>query len=202
MRSLLCNESEELEEELDVGVEVGIDEEKNAKKFKVEVVDAPMYGMIFKDENVVIAYYKRCAKQVRVGIRMKKNFSILVVEVGGFENLEFTEKDYSNFIDKARHLRLGKGGVMALLDYFDRMHDMDNHFYASMDFDDEERLRNVLWANARSRASYLYFGDVVTFDTTYLTNRYEMSFAPFVGIHHHGQCILLDARLISSEDTQ
>ncbi|KAG6631972.1 hypothetical protein CIPAW_13G125900 [Carya illinoinensis] len=56
--------------------------------------------------------------------------------------------------------------------------------------------------DARSRAAYKYFGDVVTFDTTYLTNRYGMSFAPFVGVNHHGQSILLGARLISSEDTE
>jgi hypothetical protein len=29
--------------------------------------------------------------------------------------------------------------------------------------------------------------------TTYLTNRYDMPFAPFVGVNHHGQSILLGA---------
>ncbi|XP_062145444.1 protein FAR1-RELATED SEQUENCE 8-like [Alnus glutinosa] len=62
-------------------------------------------------------------------------------------------------------------------------------------------LRNVFWADARSRAAYDYFGDVITFDTTYLTNSYDMPFAPFVGVNHHGQSILLGAGLISSEDT-
>ena len=42
----------------------------------------------------------------------------------------------------------------------------------------------------------------MTFDTTYLTNRYDMSFAPFVGVNHHGQSILLGCGLISNEDTQ
>ncbi|XP_042974898.1 protein FAR-RED IMPAIRED RESPONSE 1-like [Carya illinoinensis] len=71
-----------------------------------------------------------------------------------------------------------------------------------MDMDDDGRLRNVFWADARSRATYKYFGNVVTFDTTYLTNRYGMPFAPFVGVNHHGQSILLGAGLISSEDTE
>jgi transposase-like protein len=43
---------------------------------------------------------------------------------------------------------------------------------------------------------------VVTFDTTYLTNRYEILFAHFVGVNHHGQSILFGAALISSEDTK
>ncbi|KAG2727384.1 hypothetical protein I3760_01G155000 [Carya illinoinensis] len=75
-------------------------------------------------------------------------------------------------------------------------------FFALMDLDDDGRLKNVFWADPRSRAAYQYFGDVVTFDTTYLTNRYGMPFAPFVGVNHHGQSILLGAGLISSEDTE
>ncbi|XP_042944603.1 protein FAR1-RELATED SEQUENCE 5-like [Carya illinoinensis] len=71
-----------------------------------------------------------------------------------------------------------------------------------MDLDDEGRLRNVFWADPRSRAAYKYFDDVVTFDTTYLTNRYGMPFAPFIGVNHHGQSILLGAGLISNEDTE
>ncbi|KAH9721372.1 protein FAR1-RELATED SEQUENCE [Citrus sinensis] len=56
--------------------------------------------------------------------------------------------------------------------------------------------------DSRSRAAYKYFGDVITFDTTYLTNKYDMPFAPFVGVNHHGQSILLGCRLISREDTE
>jgi hypothetical protein len=70
-----------------------------------------------------------------------------------------------------------------------------------MEMNDECRLQNVLWADARSRAAYEFFGDIVTFDTTYLTNIYNMPFAPFVRVNHHGQSILLGAGLISSEDT-
>ncbi|XP_042983143.1 protein FAR-RED IMPAIRED RESPONSE 1-like [Carya illinoinensis] len=71
-----------------------------------------------------------------------------------------------------------------------------------MDLDDDERLKNVFWTDLRSRAVYQYFGDVVIFDTTYLTNRYGMPFAPFVGVNHHGQSILLGVGLISSEDIE
>ncbi|XP_041001728.1 protein FAR1-RELATED SEQUENCE 5-like [Juglans microcarpa x Juglans regia] len=75
-------------------------------------------------------------------------------------------------------------------------------FFALMDLDDDGRLKNVFWADPRSRAAYQDFGDVITFDTTYLTNKYGMPFAPFVGVNHHGQSILLGAGLISSEDTE
>ncbi|KAG6696778.1 hypothetical protein I3842_09G166200 [Carya illinoinensis] len=137
----------------------------------------------------------------RAGIRMHKNFHALVTEARGYENLDFQEKDCRNFIDRARHLRMGKGGGEALNEYFKRMRKMNDGFVSVMDVDDEFRVRNVFWADARSRAAYEYFGDMITFDTTYLTNRYGMPFAPFVGVNHHSQSILLGAGLISSEDT-
>ncbi|KAK1589558.1 hypothetical protein Q3G72_035271 [Acer saccharum] len=136
------------------------------------------------------------------GVRMNKSFGSLVVGAGGFENLPFLEKDCRNYIDKARHLRLGAGGAGALREYFLRMQYKNPGFFALMDLDDDGRLKNVFWADPRSRAAYQYFGDVVTFDTTYLTNRYGMPFARFVGVNHHGQSILLGAGLISNEDTE
>ncbi|XP_042964615.1 protein FAR-RED IMPAIRED RESPONSE 1-like [Carya illinoinensis] len=136
------------------------------------------------------------------GIRMNKSFWSLVVGMGGFENLPFLEKDCHNYIDKARHLLLGSGGAGAFQDYFSRIQYKNPRFFYLMDLDDDGRLRNVFWADPCSRVAYQDFGDVITFDdTTYLTNRYGMPFAPFVSVNHHGQLILLGAWLISSEDT-
>jgi zinc finger SWIM domain-containing protein 3 len=59
----------------------------------------------------------------------------------------------------------------------------------------------MFWANVRSRVSYEYFGYVITFDTTYLTNRYNMPFALFIGVNHHGQSIFFGIGLLSNEDT-
>ncbi|KAL2542773.1 Protein FAR1-RELATED SEQUENCE 5 [Abeliophyllum distichum] len=50
--------------------------------------------------------------------------------------------------------------------------------------------------------AYKEFDDVVTFDTTYLTNKYDMPFAPFVGVNHHEQSTLLGCGLVSNEDTE
>ena len=75
-------------------------------------------------------------------------------------------------------------------------------FFFSIDLDEHDQLRNVFWTVRRSRAAHKYFGDVITFDTTYLTNKYDMPFAPFVEVNHHGQSILLGCGLISHEDTE
>ncbi|KAI9182519.1 hypothetical protein LWI28_026151 [Acer negundo] len=55
------------------------------------------------------------------GVRMNKSFGSLVDDAGGFKNLSFLEKDCRNYIDKARHLRLGASGACVLREYFLRM---------------------------------------------------------------------------------
>jgi len=120
----------------------------------------------------------------RAGISMNK--SIIHASRwggGGYENLACGEKYCHNYIVRSRHLRLGIGGTAALCSFY-RMQTVNDEFYFEMDMDDECGLKNVFWADARSSTSYEDFGDVVTFDTTYLTNKYEMSFAPFVGANH------------------
>ncbi|KAI8562608.1 hypothetical protein RHMOL_Rhmol03G0048000 [Rhododendron molle] len=47
--------------------------------------------------------------------------------------------------------------------------------------------------------AYQYFGNVVTFDTTYRTNKYDMPFAPFTGVNHHMQSIQFGCALLQYE---
>ncbi|XP_062152243.1 protein FAR-RED IMPAIRED RESPONSE 1-like [Alnus glutinosa] len=116
------------------------------------------------------ARYFRCHKKLdpatkrkldiddRAGIRTNKIYNSLAVEAGGYENLTFGEKECRNYIAKSRRLSLGTGGAAALRDYFDRMRKVNDDFYFDMDVDDECRLKNVFWADARSRSSYEDFG--------------------------------------------
>lgn len=46
---------------------------------------------------------------------------------------------------------------------------------------------------------YKYFGDVITFDTTYKTNLYDMPFGLFVGVNNHFQSIILGGVLLRDE---
>ncbi|KQK04264.1 hypothetical protein BRADI_2g12691v3, partial [Brachypodium distachyon] len=138
----------------------------------------------------------------QAGIRMNKNFGSLVMEAGGYEQLEFGEKECRNYLPEKRRLKLGAGDAHAVYQYFLRMQSKDPDFFHVMDVAEDERLRNVFWADARSRATYESYWDVITFDTTYLTNKYSMLFAPFVGVNHHGESVLLGCGLLSNEDTE
>jgi hypothetical protein len=63
----------------------------------------------------------------------------------------------------------------------------------SSDFvvDERGKLVYIFWVDATSRKNYRHFGDLVSFDTTYSTNQYNMIFAPFTGVNHHMQkCVV------------
>ena len=46
---------------------------------------------------------------------------------------------------------------------------------------------------------YACFGDAVSFDTTFQTNKFEMPFAPLLGTNHHKQTIIFGAALLFNE---
>jgi zinc finger SWIM domain-containing protein 3 len=46
---------------------------------------------------------------------------------------------------------------------------------------------------------YKCFGDAVSFDTTFQTNKFEIPFAPLLGTNHHKQTIIFGAALICNE---
>lgn len=57
-----------------------------------------------------------------------------------------------------------------------------------------------MWASGSSRLQYTFFGDVITFDTTYRTNLYDMPFGLFIGVNNHFQSIIL-ARVLVRDET-
>jgi len=115
--------------------------------------------------------------------------------------MEFIKRDVRNYVCQQRKA-LGKhGDAKALLSHFSRMAQLNKDFYFKIDIDDDSRIRNMFWADARTRAACNYFGDLISFDTTYLTNKYDIPFAPFVSVNHHRQSILLGCGLLSSEET-
>ncbi|XP_017416599.1 protein FAR-RED IMPAIRED RESPONSE 1-like [Vigna angularis] len=135
------------------------------------------------------------------GVRLNKSFLSIVNDAGGYENMDFVERDARNYIVQHRRSLCKDGDGQTLLRYFSSMKDTNNEFFYDITLDEGNKICSVFWADARSRAACEEFGDVVSFDTTYLTNKYDMPFAPFVGVNHHGHSILLGCGLLSSEDT-
>ncbi|CAO2834613.1 unnamed protein product [Amaranthus hypochondriacus] len=135
------------------------------------------------------------------GIPIGRNYATFAVRYGGYGKVPFSEKDCRNLVTKYRRLSLQEGDFAAMEKHFIEMSIKDPNFFYMYDTNDDGSLKNVFWADGRCRAAYKVFGDVITFDTTYLKNRYRMPFCPFIGVNQHGQSTLLGCALISCEDT-
>ncbi|XP_078153657.1 uncharacterized protein LOC144548813 [Carex rostrata] len=99
----------------------------------------------------------------------------------GKGNIRFKKKDISNLIagDNAKLIGVD---VHTTLMYFKQKQD-DPEFFYSILADEDGVVKNIFWVDGRGRRAYKEFGDVVTFDTTYQTNKYNMPFAPFIGVN-------------------
>lgn len=105
-------------------------------------------------------------------------------------------------VDTSKHLELKEGDAHALYNYFCRMKLTNPNFFYLMDLDDEGCLRNVFWADARSRAAFSYFSDAVAIDTTSLRNKYEIPLISFVGLNNHGQPVLLGCGFLGHDSVE
>ncbi|KAK9288913.1 hypothetical protein L1049_017383 [Liquidambar formosana] len=136
---------------------------------------------------------------VRVGT--SKIFAAMAKQCGGYQNVGFLQKDIRNHLDKERRLALESGDAKAMLEHFMLMQEENPNFFYAIDLDEEQRLKNVFWVDAKGRENSKNFGDVVSFDTTYITNKYKMPFAPFIGVNNHFQSTLLGCALLADETT-
>ncbi|KAI3496328.1 hypothetical protein L1887_38685 [Cichorium endivia] len=81
------------------------------------------------------------------------------------------------------------------------MNDRRDH-YPNYSFEftrDGNVLSAMFWADEREKAYYNEFGDVISFDATFRTNKYQMIFVPFTAIDHHKKSVTVGAGLLSNE---
>lgn len=109
-------------------------------------------------------------------------------------------KNQSYYVLHANRTRdLEKGDAQFLLDFLKAKQSEDPSFFYAVQVDEKDRLTNFFWTDARSIFDYACFGDAILLDTTYQTSRYDIPFAPFIGINHHKQIVIFGAALLLDE---
>ncbi|KAL8111376.1 hypothetical protein AgCh_019189 [Apium graveolens] len=108
------------------------------------------------------------------GIETGKVMKFLSETKGGVENLGFSNQDVRNVIRDIRRRVFDSGDAeCGLLLLRELQENSFGNFFYRVDVDDENRVRGLVWVDPRSMNAYKNFGDVVTFDSTYRTNRDE-----------------------------
>ncbi|CAL9009043.1 unnamed protein product [Prunus brigantina] len=134
-----------------------------------------------------------------VRIRRRKNLAAVSSLFSAYQNVDCLESYLRNQHDKGRSLVLEAGDAQVLLEYFMCMQEENPKFFYAVDLNEEHRLRNVFWVDAKGMEDYTNFNDVVFFDTTYFTNKYKIPLVLFIGVNHHIQPTLLGCALIADE---
>nr|XP_017251549.1 PREDICTED: protein FAR-RED IMPAIRED RESPONSE 1-like [Daucus carota subsp. sativus] len=119
--------------------------------------------------------------------------------VGGYSNVGATLRDFRNFNRDLKEY-IGERDGQMLIDKFKVFQESSSSFYYAYELDEAGRLTKLFWADAISRRNFEVYGDAVSFDATFDTNKYNMIFAPFTGVDKHEKCITFAACLLSKED--
>ena len=134
----------------------------------------------------------------QANITTSKIVSVLTYLRGGSENTPYNRKKVSNY-GTTINRELKNNDVMQLVQFFKKKRAEDESFYYSFQVDKDNKVKSVFWADAKSRSFYETCGDCISFDTTFLTNKYNLPFAPIVGVSPHGHTYLFACVLIVNE---
>ncbi|XP_019189964.1 PREDICTED: protein FAR1-RELATED SEQUENCE 5-like [Ipomoea nil] len=143
-------------------------------------------------------FLANCAK---ANIGPTKAFRLFKEMVGSFTDIGATCIDFCNFRRDLLAYIAEADAQMVIEDLFKRK-EANPDFYFDFDIDEEAQLSRIFWADAESRRNFACFGDVMSFDATYSTNRYKLVFVPFTGVDNHKRCITFGAGLIAKEDVE
>ncbi|XP_074318534.1 protein FAR1-RELATED SEQUENCE 5-like [Silene latifolia] len=114
----------------------------------------------------------------KLNIGATKTFRILAEQSNGYANIGASLTEFKNF---KRNIKcyIGEKDADMILDYLKALSESQDGFYYAYQVDEDNCLAKLFWADAQARMNYSLFGDTITFDPTYGTNKYHMAFTPF-----------------------
>ncbi|XP_057808527.1 protein FAR1-RELATED SEQUENCE 5-like [Salvia miltiorrhiza] len=138
------------------------------------------------------------------GIGVSRAYRFLEKEAGSRANIGFTRTDVYNELNReARNLsKVANSDVNRLLEFFTEKGRSDPSFYWKVKVGKDGRLKNLFFRDSRCLIDYRHFGDVMSVDATYKTNKYDLICVPIVGINHHRTNVIFAIAFLSNEKTE
>jgi len=154
-----------------------------------------------RSQRRVVEADRMLINQIRqAGMKPTQVYEFMKEFYGGSDKVPFSKMDCKNKIGHERRKYLESNDAQTVLEYLKNKQIEDPTFFYAIQIDEDDgRMANFFWADGQSIMDYACFGDVVSFDTTFQTNKLEMPFAPFVGTNHHKQTIIFGAALVFNE---
>ncbi|GLT55391.1 hypothetical protein SLA2020_285180 [Shorea laevis] len=137
-----------------------------------------------------------------LGITPKATHVLMSREAGGRANLRYIELDPKNYLRTRQQRNLTYDEAGGLLKYFQDQIAKNPSFQYAVQLDSEEQITNIFWVDARMIIDYAYFGDVMTFDTTFGINKELRPLGVFTDFNHHRGIVIFGAALLYDETTE
>ncbi|KAF3631098.1 hypothetical protein FXO38_26794 [Capsicum annuum] len=145
-------------------------------KHSYPLVDPTLSHLLPSQRNIKVVQAYELDLLDDSGIRPKASFEYAARQAGGQFFLGYTKGDHKNYLRDKRQESLKRG------------------------FDDS-LITNVFWVDAKMIRDFKIYGDVVSFDTTYRTNREYRPLALFVDLNNHREMVIFGAALLYEEST-
>ncbi|KAH6796316.1 hypothetical protein C2S51_037302 [Perilla frutescens var. frutescens] len=133
------------------------------------------------------------------GMRANDSYRYMVKEAGGEHMVGHTIKDHQNFVNRMKMKQIEVGDAQSFVDMLCQDRAEDEGFFYRFKLDSDGRLSNVFWRDSMMCKDYHFYGDVLVFDTTYRTNKYNMIYAPFVGLNNHKKNVMFGCAFLTDE---
>ncbi|XP_074314778.1 protein FAR1-RELATED SEQUENCE 5-like [Silene latifolia] len=119
--------------------------------------------------------------------------------VDGYENVGAQLVDFKNF---GRDIKcfIGDWVAQLFINHFEDKRDTNQGFYIAYEVNSGKCLVRAFWCDVESRRNYSLFGDYITYDPTYSTNKYCIVFTPFTSVDHHKRSVTFAAALLFHKD--
>lgn len=182
-------------------------ENKRWKIIEVELehnhLITPGSGKFYKSHKIIGPGTKRTLQlDGPEEVQKIKLFRTVIVDAEGNGGVDTDGGQFGNDVLLPSQLKLKEGDAQAVQSFFFRLQLMDPNFFYVVELNEKGYMRNLFWTDARSRAAYGYFCDVIAIDTMCLTYKFEVPLVAFIGVNHHGQPILLGCGMLADETTE
>nr|XP_045087502.1 protein FAR1-RELATED SEQUENCE 5-like [Aegilops tauschii subsp. strangulata]XP_045087503.1 protein FAR1-RELATED SEQUENCE 5-like [Aegilops tauschii subsp. strangulata] len=169
-------------------------------------IEHHVHGLVSPDKRHLIRSNRRVSERAKntlytchkASIGTSQAYRLLQVSEGGIPNAGCTKRDLQNYYRGLRY-KIRDADAQMFVAQLARKQEVNSAFFYDFEVNDEGNLVRVFWADATSRKNYSHFGDVISFDSTYTTNQYNMIFTPCTGVNHHLQSVLFGAGFLSNE---
>ncbi|KAL8507443.1 hypothetical protein ACS0TY_018113 [Phlomoides rotata] len=123
------------------------------------------------------------------GMKPTDSFRYMAHDAGCEDCIGHTLKDHMNYVNCLRMEAIEGGDANSMIEILYEQASQETDFFFRIRHDDMGRLCSVFWRDSMMREDYNVYGDVVCFDTTYRTNKYNLIYASFVGLNNHRKSI-------------